>query len=383
MSDSSDITGDENKIPREDQNVQTKHVLSHCRTECNIKTITFVWSIANFWDISDFIDTLTSGNIAEQSFKLQMHIDRKMNKLNFFAINTTPLLKIATNIYKYDVCIQGDTGTIMLTGWKMFSLNTVLYSMCLKILRLNTLTYVPNNVFTIQFRFELFENMLNSTTFETIAEIQPFKHFVFDDKSDPLLTFIIDEKSIKVKKSLLCAEASVFYYRYRDITEETNQELELRDIPYDTFKQIIHFYQTGFISLNPNDTDYIAKLRHFLEVANNYDLKRFKRACEKCLMENTMKENAVLHLNVAIANNAKHLENYAKKLIKLYLDDIMNTEDFLDLIRLKPIIFPDIMRQKLLEENVTYTCNSNNEDVSDKDSSNNISINNRSSSSDD
>ncbi|XP_028047324.1 uncharacterized protein LOC114254677 [Monomorium pharaonis] len=355
------------EISGADQNF-VKHVLCHCQTQFNVKIITFVWSIANFFNLLDSIDTLTSSNIEQQSFKLQMCIDRKKNKLSF---SISDKLNAQINIRRYIVSIQG-MRPIMLTNWKTFRLGTVLYDMCLETLRLNQTTYVTNNTFVIEFKFEFYDKIFNRISYETITGLRPSlpifnNSLISDNKSDFLVTLAIDGKLLRIEKSLLCAKSTYFNKMFETLSEEdAKKNIELSDVPYDIFEIIIVFLQTGYFSytLYKDSNDFINKLYLLLSAADNYDMKELKIQCEKHLIEYTVKANVVLHLHIAIANKAKYLENYAKKLIKLYLNDIIATKDFLNLIENNSKIFVDIMRQELFEEDVSYsTCNNNNDIV--------------------
>ncbi|KYN31947.1 Speckle-type POZ protein, partial [Trachymyrmex septentrionalis] len=341
-----------------------KHILHHSRTKCYIKRITFVWSIGNFWNICNFVTTLTSSDIKEESYKIEMCINRDLSKLYFFINSTITNPKEQININRYKIYIQGTKKALLCTEWKSFhDFNQPLYEVCLKTLRLNETDYLPNNTLSIHFTFEsyikivhvnIYDNIID--TYQSIAATNDF----ISDESDSIVTFLVEGKHFHVNKSLACAVSPVFNEmlknRNKDAKEEAKQEIEINDITSDIF-QIITFYieKRDSFELDFDDLDKITKqtvLLHLLAGAHRLDINGLKVKCEKYLIELITKEDAITFLDIAIDNNALHLTNYIKKFIKLYMDDLRCTIKFLD--KISPEIVDDINKQKLSEENALY-----------------------------
>lgn len=363
------------KIEHQDKiqmKTEAKHAIYHCRTSYNTKVITFVWSITNFWDTYNFLDTLTSSNIKGQPFKLQMRIDKKEDKLYFFILPLDNLsidqVKTQINIQKYNVSIQHTLKPLMFTNWKIFaSIADPLYYICLETIRLHEEIYLFNNTLSVCFMFELFENILHNITCENIYEVQTqalttvTNDFVCDDESNSLITFTIDEQVLNVKKSSLVRVNSTVFNNILNIhATDKEKKIELRNVKYEDFQLLISYLESNgllAITLNENDThdSYANKLSNLLKVANQYDVKDLKVLCEKYLIGHTVKDNAAKLLNIAIKANAVDLKNYTKKLIKLYLDDIINTTEFTELVKNYPEILPEILKQELRKEGASYS----------------------------
>ncbi|KYM96245.1 Ankyrin repeat and BTB/POZ domain-containing protein BTBD11-A [Cyphomyrmex costatus] len=334
--------------------------IHHCRTECFVKMINYVWSITDFWNICNFMSFLTSSQIKEESYKITMHIDKK-SKLYFLISDTVPEAQI--NISRYQVYIQSTKGAILCTGWKRFYfINDPLYEVCLETIRLNEATCLPNNTLSIYFKFELYKKIIHFNICENITDIQ-LKRITTNfpsDKSNSFVTLVVEGKPVFVNKSLLCAASSVLNKMLeehnKDAEEEAKDKMEICGVPYNIFRIIIlyvkskgHFELYRNILIDNNNT-WI----HLLKATHRFDINDLKLKCEKHLIEFITKHNVLIYLNIAMNNNATYLTTYTKKFIRLHFDDIRCINYFLMKIKSNPELLFDICKEELLEENASY-----------------------------
>ncbi|KYN22967.1 Speckle-type POZ protein, partial [Trachymyrmex cornetzi] len=341
----------------------SKYDLHHCRTKCLIRKTNFQWSIGSFWKICDFMDTLTSSNIEGECYKIDMHINRKNDKLCFFINSTVFNPEEQINIQRYNVYIQGIDGAILCTVWKRFYFNTdPLYEVCLQTLRLNKTIYLPNNTLSIHFTFETFESISHISIYENILDKKEFiamNNFA----SDSIVTFVVEGNRLCVNKSLACAASPVFNEMLKkcnkDVKGQAKGEIEISDVTYDIFKIVILYINGGDVfefnfDVNNDTISQINTLTHLLAACNTYHIKNLKVICEKRLIAYVTKDNVISCLNIAIVFNAVYLESYTKKFIKLHLDDIKSTTQFLETIKINPKILSDIYNSELFVEYASY-----------------------------
>ncbi|KYM96247.1 hypothetical protein ALC62_13117 [Cyphomyrmex costatus] len=343
------------------EKVKTKYAFCHCRTKCNVRVTTYVWSITDFWDTCNFTNTLISSNIEEQPFQIKMCTDRKHQKLHFFIQSTKLNSNDRINIHKYNVSIQCAKETALQTGWKIFHLNSdPLYEVCLKTLQLNETKYLCNNTLSVHFMFQSYENVSHSIIHETISEtsLLTATKDSASYKSNSFVTFLVDGKHLRINKSLICAASSVINSLTCNSKENDEEEIEISNIPYDIFKLVAYYIETRDLfesNLNvtrdvDNNTHYINILFNLISIADKLDIIDLKVMCEKRVIKYITKENAVAYLDLAINSNAVYLANYIKRLIKLHLDEIIITTEFLERIKTNPKIFSDILNQELFKE---------------------------------
>ena len=344
----------------------TKHILHHSRTKCWIKMINFVWSITNFWNICNFMDTLTSSNIKEESYKIDMCIDREDNKLYFFIRNTVPNPKEQISIHRYNIYIQSTEGAVLCTEWKRFYFNTdPLYEICLQTLRLDETKYLPNNTLSVHFMFESYKNIIHVNIYENVIDTHQLTAATNDfvsDESDSIVTFLVEGNRLDINKSLACAASSVFNEMLNkcngDVEGKVEKEIEINDITFNIFQIIIHYIKNnGVLEIDFDILDDTIKTKFLFALlagAQRFDVNGLKVKCETHLIEFITKENAITFLDIAISNNASYLANYVKRFIKLHIDDFRCTTKFLEKIQISPEILYDINKQELSEENAFY-----------------------------
>ncbi|XP_011868427.1 PREDICTED: uncharacterized protein LOC105562297 isoform X2 [Vollenhovia emeryi] len=345
---------------------QANTIYHHCRTKCHIKTINFIWTIDHFWNINSFINTMLSCEIEELSMMIKMHVTTEDMKeqavVRFYAVPVTDGTKI--NIQRYHACI-GNIEGVMNTGWKLFSQTDVLFEVFLETLNLYKSRFVTDNSLSIQFIFESFDRVSDSNvTFEKL-ETRPklniremIKASMLDEKSNPIITFKIDEHKFNVKKLILERANSTFFnneIKQISTKECANKEIEISTVPHSIFQQVISYLESN----NPYYLDSLifnmdkAKVKELvislLEAADRLDIKDLKEWCEKSLVEYLEKNNVLEYLVIAKTHNAEDLGSYARKLSKLHLDDIKNTPEFQTLSKNNPENLHEILTQELDE----------------------------------
>jgi len=355
------------KKKAESEDNMKKNVLCHCRTKFVVKETTFVWNIANFWNIYDIFDTLTSSEVEKLSFKIHMCIDKNNLKLRFFIHDSKDQIK--NKINRCNIYIQGSKGAVLHKKWEIFCLNDVpLYEISIETFRQNESIYLPNNTLSVYFAFESYEKILHRTLIAytskpiIIPEIISNLNDLISDESDIFVTFLIEGKYCHVKRKL-CTQIPYLDDLLKDSFDLKKEDgiIPLHSIEYDIFLLVILYLETGgLIDLKlhaSDDSNYINKLHCLLEATDLYNISDLKLFCEERLIECTRKENVLQNLDIAINCNAQNLESFTKKFIKLHLDDMLNTTEFQEWIKnnsTTTIFLSDILKEELKEEEVLY-----------------------------
>ncbi|XP_011702555.1 PREDICTED: uncharacterized protein LOC105458732 isoform X2 [Wasmannia auropunctata] len=357
-----DLTFDEQaEMSTENKNqFPTKHIFSHCRTSCDVKVTTFTWSIADFWHLYSFIDTLTSSSIEGHSFDINMRIDRERDILTFY-IDCNGENQF--NIHRYDcyIRINNEEPILRPAGmWKIFcpEIPAVTFYQISVAVIVDKKYLENNNTLSICFNFETDKTLTHSTMYENILKVPPLLTAMTNDltfdESDQLVTFQVKGKCVRVKKST-CASSQFLTKLLK--TEDASKIIVIKnDVAYDIFNMVIFYLETGrlmsdIIKLDEQDKDKIYQL---LTAADEFGIKGLKLLCEQYLIGRVVKENVVQYLYIAINYNAKYLESYVKRLFKLHLSEIINTTEFLKLMQLHPGILFDIVKQELFKEDAPY-----------------------------
>ncbi|EFN66470.1 TD and POZ domain-containing protein 5, partial [Camponotus floridanus] len=100
-------------------------------------------------------------------------------------------------------------------------------------------------------------------------------------------------------------------------------EIEVDEMPV-PFKQMLSFILSGFI---PDPFNY-HMLRDLLIMASKYNVQTLKILCESYLIRMINIENSIDLIQLALTYNAKSLEKYTALFIKLYLKEIVHTQEF-------------------------------------------------------
>ncbi|XP_029163142.1 uncharacterized protein LOC114934623 [Nylanderia fulva] len=330
----------------------------HCRTTLNYYIFEYTWNIADFWTIFKFLSNLTTPDTGNLPFKIRAYFDKKNDTVRFFSCSIGQI-KFYVNFY---IHIQTIKGPKMAVSKENVYLNNdkFIYGIDLACIRDEITIYIPNNTLAVYFKFEIPESVSHKTIYETMLESHTsmLNTFVLNE-SDSFVTFVVEEKHISINKSLLCSKSNVFEVMInnaeRQVKENENLTIELCDITYDVLKHLLLYIKTGNLD-NLNDLkenvdyniDTVTDIVYSLIVAgNNYNIKDLILSCEKLLIRNTSENNVVKHLHIAHVNNAKLLENYAIRFIKLYENSIVKKSCFKILMDKYPNLLINIQEVKL------------------------------------
>ncbi|GAB1867217.1 Speckle-type POZ protein [Camponotus japonicus] len=316
----------------------TEDATYHCRTELQLHRFSYTWSIDNFWRTSRFARGLYF-NTEKKYFRLYVSFTKDI--ATFFALeHNSDIQKIKTSItVSYSISLNTTEGKIIHTSKDMtnFFVNTdeeVLYKLPILYLKNNKEKYLPKETLTICFKFLIYDDLINhNICYSYNPEIHMLAtSFVHNEKSDSLITFVIDGKRLQANKALLCLKSEVFKAMFNcGLKESANNEVEITDIKYDILQQLLFFLQTGYLSENVKTDTKVAY--ELIIAAEKYDLKDLKLICEEHIIRNTTKDNVAEHLKFAHSNNATVLLEYALSFIKLHLRDIMDTPNFITLMQ--------------------------------------------------
>ena len=205
-----------------------------------------------------------------------------------------------------------------------------------------------HNVFNEQKNFEVaeqsnHENDENKISLKNDTDANYFEK-LYDNRLFSDFTLIVDEKELKVHKSLLSIASPVFLEIFQRQTEESSSvnSTVISDFSFETINEMIRFIYT-------NKIDNINEVAHELIVAaSKYGVNELKNVCENYLCQNLDVGN-VLKL-IVIANGCN-----AEKLVKSSLEIIStNRVEFKDNPELESVIlsYPNL-RKLILNELVS------------------------------
>ncbi|KAM0729210.1 Speckle-type POZ protein [Formica fusca] len=310
----------------------TEDTTHHGRTQLESSIFSYTWSISNFWEIREFISELYGDEIKNY---FRLYVSFKEDKLEFYAMtNSKEKIRVSYSVFSLNT-----TETKLMskhaTNFFVDKYLELLYELSISDLKSNSEKYLSEGVFTICFKFCKFDNLINNSicySYKPGISVTEMQSFVSNEKSDSLVTFVINNEHLQVSKALLCSKSEVFKAMFNyDLTENINNKVEIIDIKYDILQQLLFFLQTGCLSEDVReDTEIACEL---MIAAEKYDIKDLKLICEQYLITNTTKENVVEHLKIAHLNNGTTLKKYALDFIKLYLKDIVDTPNFITLMQ--------------------------------------------------
>lgn len=181
--------------------------------------------------------------------------------MKFYAvlINTKTEIDTATFTISYSVFLDATEGEIMYKSrciTKLFAEKDekLLCQLHESYVTTERKKYLPNETFTICFKFQQFYKLYNNTisySYEPNVSIMNMQNFISTEKSGSLVTFVIDEKYLQANKILLCSKSKVFEAMFNcDLKENANNKIKITDIKYDILQEMLFFIHTGQISTN-------------------------------------------------------------------------------------------------------------------------------------
>ncbi|XP_025264202.1 uncharacterized protein LOC112637833 [Camponotus floridanus] len=196
--------------------------------------------------------------------------------------------------------------------------------------------YLINNKIVMYFKIEIIYKFLTQNIHidvplnTTLCEELNFKRSNFTNlkvKSMGLITFKFKRERYNLPAQTLYATNSEFFKSICDYAMVENEkgiyEIEIDEMPV-PFKQMLSFILSGSI---PDPFNY-HMLRDLLIMASKYNVQTLKILCESYLIRMINIENSIDLIQLALTYNAKSLEKYTALFIKLYLKEIVHTQEF-------------------------------------------------------
>ncbi|GMR55284.1 hypothetical protein PMAYCL1PPCAC_25479, partial [Pristionchus mayeri] len=130
----------------------------------------------------------------------------------------------------------------------------------------------PHHKFAIEFRIRII------TTVEVLAD--PGMFAAPNNRSDVVLK--IGEKKLHVSKEYLAVHSPVFEALFfGDFAEKGKEEVEIEDVVYEEFLDLLHFIYIGTIEFNDRT------VTHILKLADQFHMERVLNQAEKYLTKTT------------------------------------------------------------------------------------------------
>ncbi|XP_065204072.1 speckle-type POZ protein-like [Planococcus citri] len=160
-----------------------------------------------------------------------------------------------------------------------------------------------------------------------------------EDFSD--VTISVKGKNYPAHKLILAARSSVFKAMFRnDMQESQKNRIVINDIEEETFEEMLHYIYTGKVK-NLEESAF-----ELLSVADKYDLKELKNACEGILLSKLSADNVGKILVLADMHNAEELKANALRFIKAKYSNCgnyENTEMWKILTESRPSLMKDML----------------------------------------
>lgn len=312
------------------------HLISFCRTKPKKKVFQHTWSISNYTDTVKFVTSLESSFSEEQPFKLTMTTDIKEGKLRFYATNNTnenveTFCTVYLHTFKKRKQYNSSIKNVPSQGKEL------IIDLCSKTILDNKSSYLPKDVLTITFKFDLYEMFINNFMSLHTKPTQDAMEKFPDTISNIMIKFKVNQEEILANKDILIARNSYFRAMFgSNLQENQTNEIPVTDVRYFVLQQILTFIQ--FRVLPDLDASFGLTLEIFV-AADKYQVHELRSMCEEHMINHITMRNVVSLLNIALKYNAVLLKQYTKMFIKLHIEDIVYNSDFIKLIE----NFPEIL----------------------------------------
>jgi len=138
------------------------------------------------------------------------------------------------------------------------------------------------------------------------------------------VTFKIEGKPVYGHKIILAARSDHFKAMFfRGLRESKENEINLEDIQYDIFLDLLKYIYTDESPLRNAD-----RAVDIIGAANYFKLDRLKALCELMIKDNIEVENAAYILQVASRHEAWQLKRFALDYIMSHYDEVEKTKSF-------------------------------------------------------
>lgn len=135
-------------------------------------------------------------------------------------------------------------------------------------------------------------------------------------------TIVVGDSKIPVHKNILSAHSPIFeaMFNHNNTKEAQEHKMEVTDVFPNVMKNFLLFIYTG---QKPKKVCFSTEL---LAVANKYQVDDLKSFCEDCLSENISVENAVNYLQIADLHSANTLKARCLTFITSNFSQVVQTE---------------------------------------------------------
>ena len=204
--------------------------------------------------------------------------------------------------------------------------------------------FCPNDKLTVVFEITFLTDELISTSnscninqqvpeCELVDDIGAF----FGNKNFSDIKLTVNGKDFHAHKIMLAARSSVFAAMFEhEMTENINNTVNITDISYNIFEEVLRYIYTGKISSLSDETAI-----ELLVAADKYELNRLKIICEVFIGKNLTKDNVTDILIVADAHRSTLLKTQALEFISAHMKDVMNTNGYKSMRKSHPDLIGD------------------------------------------
>lgn len=187
-------------------------------------------------------------------------------------------------------------------------------------------------------------NSIQELHFSRLAELDKLEELLDNEKFSDV-TLNIEGKEFHAHKNILASKSAVFAAMFEhDMKENTDNEVEIKEIKYEVFKELLRFIYAGKV----NDIDNVAD--GLFAAADKYQLERLKVMCEETMIENLSNQKAVEYLKLADLYDVHKLKKKAVDFIVLNLNDMLDNPDFKSIGELHPDVIYEVFRALALEK---------------------------------
>ncbi|XP_043479839.1 speckle-type POZ protein-like [Leptopilina heterotoma] len=175
---------------------------------------------------------------------------------------------------------------------------------------------------------------------ELIANIKSLLHD--EDLKD--VVFKIEDEEFTAHKIILASRSPVFAAMFKNkMNEELTSIVEIDDIRSSIFQQMLNFIYTDQVE------DLEESAFELIDVAEKYQLENLKSMCINSLNDNLSVDSVIKTLEIAELYSVELLRNECLKFMYERKFDICETNDFQELIKLRPNLWIDILKMEKQE----------------------------------
>lgn len=174
-----------------------------------------------------------------------------------------------------------------------------------------------------------------------LKEFDKFEELL-NDKDFSDVTITAQGKNFYLHKCILSVNSVVFKAMFtNNMKEKIESVVTIEDISYEILQEFFRFIYTGKV----NDLEKIVE--ELLVAAEKYCIEELKGTCEDTMCRYLSKNNAISYLKLGILNNAEKLLTSAIECVSLYLEFLIDTEEFENFGNQHPDILLEIMKKHI------------------------------------